>query len=90
MPRKAICATGVRPGNSVWIGQRRYDGTVFRGNIVLQPAGDLRFFELSLHHRMSSTRHEHLAKMEHGEINGNIYYQADAPNGLSTQLKMGS
>jgi hypothetical protein len=77
----------VRPGNSVWIGERRYDGTVFRGNIVLQPTGDLEFFELSLHHRMSSTVHEHLAKMKRGEINGNIYYQADAPSGVSTQLE---
>jgi len=76
----------VRDGCSIWVGERRYDGTVLRNNIVVQPSGNLKFFDLSPHHYYSSTVAEHFSKMERGEIDRNLYFQYDAPDGTSTDL----
>ena len=77
----------VRPGSSIWVGERRYDGSILKGNIILQPSGEQKFYEFSRHHTMSSDAFEHFGKMTSGEINGNIYYQVDAPEGPATTLE---
>lgn len=72
----------VRPGASIWVGERRFDGTVIRGNIMIQPSGDGTFYDFPTaerHHHYSDNVYDHLAKMEWGEINRNIYFQIDQP-----------
>ena len=77
----------VREGCSIWVGERRYDGTIIKGNILIQPTGDLKFFEFSRHHTMSANAFEHFSKMASGEINENIYFQVDASKGPPTILE---
>ena len=76
----------VREGSSIWVGQRRYDGTIIRGNILIQPSGNSEFYINSGRSTISKDVYDHFAKMSKGEIDQNLYYQVDAPKGPSTTL----
>ena len=77
----------VRPGCSIWVGERRFDGTRIVGNIILQPEGEQKFYAFSGKGHISSNVYEHFGNMETGEIDRNIYYQLDEPEGPATTLE---
>ena len=77
----------VRPGSSIWIGERRFDGTRIVGNILLQPEGEQKFYAFSMKGHISGDVYEHFGNMSSGEIDRNIYCQLDAPEGPATTLE---
>ena len=77
----------VAPGRSIWVGERRFDGTRIVGNILFQPEGEQEFYNFSQKGHVSNNVYEHFGNMGSGEIDRNIYYQLDAPEGPATTLE---
>ena len=70
----------VMPGSYVWIGQRDVTGMRFEKNILFHPRGKQEFYELS-RYGPGEDIYEHIGAMRSGNVNGNIYFKVDDPEG---------
>jgi len=67
------------PSDYVWVGQMPFDGSRIVKNIFFHPGGEQGFYIGGA--RDGSGPFEHLGKMESGEVDRNVYFAANAPQG---------
>ncbi len=77
---------GVYPGRYIWVGHSQLNGLRITRNILLNPGGEKEFW-VGGKRSQGEDVYRHLGRMKSGEIDGNVYYNLETPEGPAVVLE---